>query len=540
MHVQKMKPLTAFKLETSYDEQFEIEYEIVSLSSNSNDIIASDLRNIEERISANQERIDNLNIDIDRLTNYADEWDYIVAAASGLLTGMIDAFFVGEFNFDAMKADSHKHVNHFVEKYAKLTGYKDNGRGLKGAIEYLEEKFPVNQDNIWKGLFSSTKHHHLDDFAHHPTILGLIASIGVTFFKSAFFVDNKGKWHYASIDEIDTKQLLLNWCPLIISGILRWIVYMTESKYLEKYDKELPKPLHNLLLLISYSPAVVKILSHTSKWFGHLVSDMGGSKNTPGGGMGIPGLFVSTLKELSSLPILKDTRLPQYVGDLYAKGKWDMRSELAILEYAGKQSIPVILNELFVRTFYFVRHLIGEYRQNSDWKKVNWDNVIPWSNRTINRMLTIASGTFVAVDVADAAIRSATKSVDPTTFFANLALRLNFVGVGRFAIAIGTDVYMGYKCNKYRNERMHIQNEQLMLYNAKLYYKQAGMWIAAKDANDAIERLLETSKQAMACAQESISDINEGLKSMQSYVPQIEKHNPNLLDNISQILKYGK
>lgn len=535
-----MRTLSEFKLETSNDEQLAIEYELVSLASISDDIIAYDLVNIEERIYANQECLDKLDIEIDRLTNHADGFDYMVAVSSGLVTGLIDAFFVGEFNFDALRADSHKHVNHFIEKYAKITGYEDKGMGLKGAIAYLEKKFPVNQDNIWKGLFSSTRHHHLDDFAHHPTILGLMASIGVSFFKSAFFVDNNGKWHYASISDIDAKQLLLKWCPLIISGVLRWLVYMAESKYLDRYDKELPKPLYKLLLILSYSPAILNILSHISNWFGHLVSDMGGSKNTAGGGMGIPGLFISTLKELSSLPILKDTQLPKYVGDLYSPGKWDMRSELAILEYAGKQSVPVILNELFVRTFYFVRHLIVEYNKNGNWKSVNWDNVVPWSNRTITRMVTIASGTFMAVDIADAAIRSASKSVDPSTFFANLVLRLNFVGIGRFAIAVGTDVYMGYKCNKYRNERIQVQSEQLALYNAKLYYKQAGQWTAAKDANDAIEKLLETSKQAIEYTQESLSDIDKRIKSMQGYVPEIEKYNPELLGEISNILKYGK
>ena len=81
--------------------------------------------------------------------------------------------------------------------------------------------------------------------------------------------------------------------------------------------------------------------------------------------MGIPGLFISLLKELSSLPLLKTTRLPEFVSDLYSKNKIDLRSELAVVEFLGKQSIPVIVNECIVRTFYFVRRLIKE-KQDHD------------------------------------------------------------------------------------------------------------------------------------------------------------------------------
>ena len=59
-------------------------------------------------------------------------------------------------------------------------------------------------------------------------------------------------------------------------------------------------------------------------------------------------------------------------------------------------------------------------------------------------MLTIATGTFTAIDLADAAIRSAIKSGgEPMTFLKNFVLLVNFVGVGRFAIAIGQDTLMG-------------------------------------------------------------------------------------------------
>ena len=45
-------------------------------------------------------KLDIINTEIDRLTNNSNNFDYAVAIGSGVLTGLIDAFRVGEFNFE--------------------------------------------------------------------------------------------------------------------------------------------------------------------------------------------------------------------------------------------------------------------------------------------------------------------------------------------------------------------------------------------------------------------------------------------------------
>ena len=91
---------------------------------------------------------------------------------------------------------------------------------------------------------------------------------------------------------------------------------------------------------------------------------MGGSKNTPGEGMGIPGLFLSLLKEISSIPGVNKTALPKLVNDWYKNDKFDMRKETACINVAtqtfnniAKQMLPVLINEILVRGFYFVRRI---------------------------------------------------------------------------------------------------------------------------------------------------------------------------------------
>ena len=91
------------------------------------------------------------------------------------------------------------------------------------------------------------------------------------------FVDKDGHWHL-EILETDTKKLAKLWIPVLVSGILRWLVYVAESKYLEKEGKELPKPVQKLLNTVAYTPGIIEVLKVAMNWFGHLVSDMAGSK----------------------------------------------------------------------------------------------------------------------------------------------------------------------------------------------------------------------------------------------------------------------
>lgn len=517
----------------------QVEYSVVSLANeeqtNQRAIIEESLSDINGRILNVQNLIDEYNRDIDKLTNHADGLDNLIAASSGVLCGLIDSFFVGEFDFAELKADSNKHINKFIEAYAKKNGYKGEGR-LKGAISFLEKKFPVDQDNIWKATGnSSTRLHHLEDIAHHPTPAGLLAAIIVSFLRLGIFVDKEGNWNFEAINT-NPKQLLKIWLPIIISGVILWLIHLAKSKHPEKMDK-LPKVIKQLVIALAAAPAVIEVLIVSYNWFGHLVSDMGGSKSTAGGGMGVPGLFLSLLKELASVPPLNMTSLSKFVSDIYSKDKFDMRAELAVVEYLGKQAIPVILNEIIVRTFYFVRRLILEKQEHDNWNDVNWSNVIPFNNRTVNRMLTIASGTFMAIDMADAAIRSGMKSGgEPAAFAVNFILHVNFVGIGRFAFAVWTDSKMGMQKNEKERERSLLYQQQIELYNAKMLYKSADMWISAEDANKAVQETTAITQQSIAYFANSWNIISTNLDSIADKGKDIEKYNPNLMDEIKNIL----
>lgn len=129
----------------NFDENVAIEYDFLPVFYSTDDRfidIKKKLEEIHTELEENQTNLEALKVDIDNNTSHADKTDCIIAACCGVMAGLIDIFFVGEFNFRDAKAWSNEKVNRFVENIAKKTGYKGEGR-LKGAIEHLEKNIKL-------------------------------------------------------------------------------------------------------------------------------------------------------------------------------------------------------------------------------------------------------------------------------------------------------------------------------------------------------------------------------------------------------------
>ncbi|WP_438315444.1 hypothetical protein [Sporosarcina sp. FA9] len=474
------------------------------------------LDRVNELLSSNQYKVDELNIEIDRLTNHSDGIDYMVAVGSGILAGFIDMFWVGEFSLERGKDWSTEKVNNFVKKIAEWKGYK--GDDLPGAIRHLENNFGAASDSNTSD-FGGGLQHHLRDFAHHPTPVGLVFSMLTQFTGKSYGTDKLG------------------------------IFKIVEVKNTALIGEDLPQ----------------KFLYGVVQWFFHMVSDMAGSSSSPGAGTGLPGPLLSLAKELSALPFFKDIKIGDtglsvwisklFNGTLLAKrdeaGKivepfrFDLRTEIGVGYEIGRQAIPVVLNECIVRGFYFIRRLAAEIKEKEirrvdELKQVDWKHVLPFKNRTIVRMLTISTGTFTAIDLGDAAIRAGIKSGgNQALFLKEFVLRVNFVGVGRFAIAVGSDVGMGLKKGKLENERMALHSQQLHLMNAKIIYLQADAWIEAETTEMTINEVLGKMETTTQFFVESWNANRQSMKSIGEYRQGIQKHNPGLIAEISDILKWG-
>lgn len=411
----------------------------------------------------------HVNSELDRYTSKADMGDYAFAVCSGIISGAIDALFIGETTITKNDIGlSHKQVNNFIEKYAESVNKK--GEHLKTTIINLENKFKVDQDNAFNGakIGVSSKDHHLADLAHHPTPLGLMSAIIVQLFRIGTFVNRDGKWHFIPL-KTSVNDVMHIIAPAALTGILNWLVCCAESKYTDEEGSEVPMALRTLLHTIASTPMIFEIVKCANNWFGHLVSDMGGSKNTAGGGMGIPGVFLSLLYEISAIPVLKDTGLPRLLNQLYTKHKLDLRHELPLYNAASKQAIPVAFNEILVRVGYFVANLCNEICAHKDLKNINWSNVVPFNNRTIDRMLTISSMTFTLADTADAAVRAAIESGGNWVLFSGKFIkRFNYVGAARATVAIIKEVSSERKETQLIHEKMILSQEKTAIFLTQL------------------------------------------------------------------------
>lgn len=586
--LELQKNVISLKEET--DDGFIVEYEALpayntsSCSDEKRKEIMSSISDIDKITAELDDKITEYNADIERFTNNADGIDYTVAVACGVLCGLIDSFVVGEFDYEKSLKKSKESVNNFVEQKAEKlrskeaiekavenakkkaaergeklsseeirklrmkTSDAENGtlKALQRAIKKLEETYKIPSDNLFSGadIGVDATTHHLDDLAHHPTVLGLVAAVAGTLFRTGIFSNKAGKWTI-KFANADKKEMLQMWIPVIVSGILTWLLFVVKSKYKDEIDNRLPKPIQKLIVALAQVPAAITVLTIANNWMGHLASDMAGSSTSSGmgrEGMGIPGLFVSMFKEISSIPPLNLTPLPSVVNEIFSNQRFDMRHELALLSELGRQAIPVILGDITVRTFYFIRRLVIELKEHKDLKSVNWRNVVPFNNRTIARMLTVESGTFTAVDLIDAAIRSAVEVGSPVSpmFWSKFVLKVNFVGIGRFAIAIGTDVGMGIKRQKLIKEKMKCKAERNMLQTAKLFYMQEGMWIEAVDTEKSINDMYATAEKSMIYFAESWNSMSESLENIQNIdIKQVEKNNPGVVDELKDILEWG-
>lgn len=370
----------------------------------------------------------DLDSKIEMLSSQADSLDYIVAAAAGVLCATLDILWVGEFSLEKGRNIAADQTDNFVKKTAKLLGGPSDD--LKSSVKFLEEKFPLASDGNTPG-FGGGLQHHLRDFAHHPTLAGLVFSLLTQFTYKSYGTDTAG--HFLVLDVPEKSRIFIG--------------------------EDIPQ----------------KILYGTIIWFFHLVSDVAGSSSTAGltGGTGIPGPLLSLAKEISAIPFFGNMKVGEdtlsvmlsklFNGTLLAQHdadgkiikdtvlKFDFRGELGATVELGKQAIPVIANECIVRDFYFLRRFAMEMRRINprtldDIKQINWSAVKPGKNPTLNRMLTVSTGVFTTIDIGEAVASQ------------KYWVGVNYIGVGRFAVAIGEDISWCLKARKVKDIRAVYEN----------------------------------------------------------------------------------
>lgn len=357
--------------------------------------IADAMKKAELELVALNETIDS----IKGLKPDCDKLDYILAASSGVLCGVIDIFLVGKPGESPLGAATSKWFEARTMDFAKLCHPgKKNFDGFDSALRFLEKKFKVPYDQTGLGdagraVFDLTaKNHHFKSLGHNPSLLGLFFSILDQFSNTSHFITDG---QLISLQQADEK----------------W----------ELQGRNIPS----------------KLFCGFANWIGHLISDISGSSSSAAKGnrgTGLPSPLwtwtneIIAVKSQLGLNVTETNKaMNELALNIFEKG-YDTRFQTA-------QAIPVFVNELLVRFIYSIRRLFRYFSETPKTErsfKLMWKKCEPFSNVTVKRMLTVAHGTFCLVDVGDALVATGRGAVNAVEF----VLRLNVVGVGRFAISL--------------------------------------------------------------------------------------------------------
>lgn len=359
--------------------------------------------------------------------------DALIAVASGTLTGVMDSVFIRDIDLREAHRWGVEEAQQIVSRFA-------NSRGLKckdfaDTVRALENKYSMASDKLTND-FGGGNYHHLWDFSHHPTPLGLMFSILMQFTGKGYGTDVAGNFVAKEIKDWQR--------PSFVDGLY----------------------------------------AGTLGWFFHLLSDVAGSSSTLDvgkEGTGIPGPMLSVLKMLSSCPVIRKIfgeekgSAPEndryvfsqkctdlFMGKTFAQrdenGKiiresmipFDLRTELGIVNESlkNKQYVPVVLNEVIVSSFYSISRFVDEINNAElscidDLDKINIKRCFPWNNGTLRHMRMIASVTFSTIDLSAAGIKAYVKNKDNKAGFAlDFIQGINFWGLGDFALASNSEAAM--------------------------------------------------------------------------------------------------
>lgn len=446
-------------------------------------LVLSEQSEIDELIENSKETLFKYNSEIDKRRFKGDDIDLIVAASSGFFCGLMDAVFLTNIDLTACQ----KLGKSAIEPIIKAMGCS---KDLNKAVANLEKRtrkcFP-SDPNL--ADFGGGLQHHLRDMAHHFSPLGLFFSLLTQFTGQCYGFDTAGNFIIKEV--IDKSRIGATLGQKLSFG--------------------------------------------TIEWFFHLGSDVLGTSKTIGRGTGIPGPMLSFAKELSAvLPKSKNNEdsasslvSKMFNGTLFADhdefGKiipgtekpLDFTAELGMTIL---HSITVLLNMVFVRMFYFIRRLIGEFnnKKNDPNYRINWKATIPFANPTIRRMTTIANCAFSATDLSFAIITSAAQSGGTIPgFVAKLVLSVNFTGLQRMGISLIGESIAGIKMYSLEKKRSNEIVRLTNLYESKIYLNENNLWLEIKETEESMNHL-------KSVANETATSLVQYFGNMQNNLDKIE------------------
>ncbi len=390
---------------------------------------------------------------LEKYANHADRYDYMVAVAGGILCG----------TFDAQTAD-------VISRILKAADFDFEGKGRK-ILGNLAESVEGDRDKTSiSGLFCN--------------ILGSCMNKNI----KGIHVTNRETGQ----EEFSLSKGVVVIGGTVINSFLTWLAAERKPEEIDKSD--FPETIKKILHEVNNRQNVRKFLKNP-----HIPEI--NQKNLEK--WGVPAIFIS-LVESHLADVNKSMRkvksFPKNTIHGWTEKFPTIRLDSEFLEKTGNQILSVLANEIIVRGFYFIRHLMMEMDSCGDIELVDWNKVIPFDNRTVTRMMSVASLTFTAADMSTAAVRAALESGgNAAVFAAKYAVNINVVGVGRAIIAVTKDVSMEWEeADLIRERRILTEKINAEQVEAILSYR--------KQMEAVVEEYLAEDLQAFLTGADEIED----------------------------------
>ncbi len=361
------------------------------------------------------ESSDFVDVEFENAVNERDYSYYTVAVASGVLTGLFGKLKLSEEMLEKIREWKDKDWNKYITIIAQMAGYKKSD--VKGAIVFLSERFVPYIDDSLKQEVKDGINNWLSYLSCHPSVAGLVFSL-FTQYSRERYIFKDGSIEKEPVPEHYT--IGRNLAEKMAYAILYWIFNLAAD----------------------YSASKLVLLDE----------------------MKIPKEVIKMLKELCKLPLFSNIPMNRdefeiaysaWIKKLFEDSKiqddegtekiFDIKKEIDSLAKDLGTNLPILINECIVRLFYLIKKLIVEIKEKEirsfeNLNAINVENILPFNNRLISRMVLISSGCFVGVNVAGATLKAIKKGDKCKTAFATTLLtEINVAGVGRFIFACVAD-----------------------------------------------------------------------------------------------------
>lgn len=384
----------------------------------SKDEAVTQLEKIDVLLDENGQKLIDIEDEILRDQTKIDSLDYIVAASSGLLAGIVDMFYTKEFSMEkaSIYRDDKKEVNQNIE-----TDYSD----VSIFADYDQE--------MSEGF---------DDFTYHPDYLGLISNIRTQFTGCIYGIDLKTKKKCRR--QMKGFNSLGTAVEKVIKGVKNWWVYsliQITKKKVSGEEKGIPGPLKSLLYKYAKLP-FFQSEENTQAFISWLDQAYDGKYITCPTGEKVP---------------------------------YDYSNEMGINKELKRQMLPIFLVESIVRMFYFTKRLYylikdGGFITFSDITFESFKTTLPLKSMALHRLISVGCMSLSAVDLLSAAIKSGGNKSE-------FLMRVNFLNLARFSLSISLEtLFIGRKTiSEYK--RYQELNERCQLLGMKTSILQEQNWV---------------------------------------------------------------